>query len=129
MPTSRNSSIALARAALAFMPSWTMNTSPIWRPILKTGLSEVMGSWKIMEIRRPRMARISASPRVSRSLPSNRMRPSTIRPGGVAISRMMESEATDLPQPDSPTRQSVRPLSTENDTPLTARTIPFWVKK
>ena len=30
--------------------------SPIWRPMVYTGLSEVIGSWKIMAISLPRMA-------------------------------------------------------------------------
>jgi len=37
---------------------------------------------------------------------------------------MMESEVTDLPEPDSPTIPSVEPGSTENDSPLTAATMP-----
>ena len=104
-----------------------MKTSAIWRPTVNTGFREVIGSWKIIEILLPRMPRIPFSSRASRSRPSNRMLPLTIFPGGEAISRMMERDATDLPQPDSPTRQRVRPLSTEKETSLTARTTPFWV--
>ena len=33
----------------------------IWSPIRITGLSEVIGSWKIIEMRLPRISRISAS--------------------------------------------------------------------
>jgi len=57
------------------------------------------------------------------------MLPSTMRPGGEAISRRMESEVTVLPQPDSPTTASVSPGSTEKETPSTARTTPSRVKK
>ena len=45
--------------------------SVIWSPIRITGLSEVIGSWKIIEMRLPRIARISASSRPSRSVPSS----------------------------------------------------------
>jgi hypothetical protein len=34
---------------------------------------------------------------------------------------MIESDVTDLPQPDSPTMPSVRPASSENEIPSTAR--------
>src|SRR5262247_2108125 len=52
-----------------------------------------------------------------------------MRPGGEAIRRMMESEVTLLPQPDSPTTASVSPGATVKDTPSTARTTPSRVKK
>src|SRR6516164_6806866 len=57
------------------------------------------------------------------------MLPSTMRPGGEAIRRNMESEVTLLPQPDSPTTASVSPGATEKETPSTARTTPSRVKK
>src|SRR5262249_41365111 len=49
--------------------------------------------------------------------------------GGEATRRMMESDVTLLPHPDSPTTASVSPAATENDTPSTARTTPSRVKK
>ena len=65
------------------MPAWTRATSATWSPTVNTGLSAVIGSWKIMEIRLPRMSRISSSPRVTRSRPSNSIRlPGSILPGG-----------------------------------------------
>jgi len=72
-----------------------------------TGLSEVMGSWKIMEMRLPRIRRISASPTAARSLPSNRMRPAAMRPAGLGSRRRIESAVTLLPQPLSPTKPKV----------------------
>jgi hypothetical protein len=42
---------------------------------------------------------------------------------------MIERDSTDLPHPDSPTRPSVRPRSSEKDTPSTARTMPLGVRK
>ena len=37
---------------------WSRTTSSIWLPTVNTGFREVIGSWKIMEISRPRMRRI-----------------------------------------------------------------------
>src|ERR1700730_8019347 len=68
----------------------------------------------------PRTARISASGRSSRLRPSRRISPPAILPGGLGTSRMMESEVTDLPQPDSPTMPSVSPGASEKLTPSTA---------
>ena len=97
--------------------------------MVSTGLSEVIGSWKIMEIASPRILRISGSDSSSRSRPSKTTRPATVRPGGDAIRRRIESDVTLFPQPDSPTIASVSPRATENDTPSTARTTPSRVKK
>ena len=64
MPTSVSSSIARARAAASSMPRWMVSGSVICSPIFSTGLSEVIGSWKIMAMSRPRMRRISSSDEV-----------------------------------------------------------------
>ncbi len=45
-----------------------------------------------------------------------------------ASRRMIESEVTDLPEPDSPTIPSVEPGSTANESPLTAATVPSSVR-
>ncbi len=55
--------------------------SAIWRPTVITGLRLVIGSWKIIDIRLPRIARIAAGSSASSSSPSNRMLPETMRPG------------------------------------------------
>ena len=60
-------------------------------------------------------------------MPSNRIAPPRIRPGGLGTSRRIEAAVTLLPQPDSPTSPSVRPASIVNDTPSTARTSPASV--
>src|ERR1700752_292863 len=73
-----------------------------------------------MAMRLPRMARISASSTFSRSLPSNRTSPASIRPGGDGIKRMTESAVTLLPDPDSPTMATVSPARTSKDTWSTA---------
>src|SRR5262245_34500898 len=74
------------------------------------------------------MARISASLSFSNSRPSNKISPPTTRPCD-AISRMIESAVTDLPQPDSPTRLRVSPRSSVNETSSTERTSPRLVEK
>ena len=122
-PTKRSISMARCCAATWLMPRCSVKVSLIWRPMLSTGLSDVIGSWKIIDISLPRMARILRSGNWSRSWPKNRMRPATMRPGGDATKRNTESEVTLLPHPDSPTTASVSPGTTENDTPSTARTI------
>ena len=102
--------------------------SAIWSPQVKTGLSEVIGSWKIIEIWLPRTSRISSSESFSRSRPSSRISPSTILPGR-PMRRMIDSAVMLLPQPDSPTTPSVLPSSIAKLTPSTALTMPSWVKK
>ena len=104
------------------------STSTICAPIVWTGESELIGSWKIMPIRQPRMARI-ASPRggsfamsVPPSPPS-RMLPATMRPGA-STSCIRARAVTLLPDPLSPTRQSVRPLRRLKPTSRTAVKMP-----
>src|SRR5882757_1213050 len=50
--------------------------------------------------------------------------PPDIRPPPNSTRRIRESEVTDLPEPDSPTRQTVSPGSIENETPSTATIVP-----
>src|SRR5882762_7820201 len=129
MPTIERSSAARVRAAVGVMARCVSRPSVICRPIVSTGLSEVIGTWKIMAISRPRTRRIASSSSVRRSRPLKRMRPPTMRPAGAATSRMIESALTDLPHPDSPTRATVSPSATSQDTPSTARTTPPRVTK
>ena len=91
--------------------------------MVNTGLSDVIGSWKTMAMRAPRTRRIASASLSSRSSPSRRMRPATICPGG-GTSRMIDSDVTLLPQPDSPTSPSTSPRSMAKLTPSTARTVP-----
>ena len=77
--------------------------------MVSTGLSDVIGSWKIIATSLPRTPRIASSLSVSRSTPSSLTEPPTMRPGGSGTSRMSESAVTLLPQPDSPTIASVSP--------------------
>ena len=50
-------------------------------------------------------------------------------PGGEGTRRMMESDVTDLPHPDSPTTPNVSPRRTLKFTPSTAFTTPHLVTK
>ena len=62
-------------------------------------MSVIIGSWKIIAMRRPRIAaqRLLAAGRRSSS-PSSRIEPSTMRPGGSTRPRM-EKPVTILPEP------------------------------
>ena len=124
MPTIWSSSSARARERAASAPRWISTPSVSWRPTESTGFSEVMGSWKTMAISRPRTRRISSSESRRRSRPLNQTSPPTIRPAGAATRRMTESALTLLPQPDSPTRATVSPSRTSQETSSTARTTP-----
>jgi hypothetical protein len=126
--TRRSISIARASAAARVRPWCSTRVSRICRPIVSTGLSDVIGSWKIIEISLPRIVRISASESDRRSRSPKRIEPPTMRPGGQAISRRIDIAVTLLPQPDSPTTASVSPASTWIDTPSTARVMPSRVK-
>src|SRR5688572_16303629 len=110
------------------MPRWISRPSVSCRPIVSTGFSDVIGSWKIMPISRPRTLRISYSDRSRRLRPLNMIRPDTMRPAGSETSRMIDSAVTLLPQPDSPTSATVSPSCTSQLTPSTARTSPLDVE-
>ncbi len=96
-----------------------------------SGESAVIGSWKMIEMRRPRIRCIA--PRVRASLTRSVSTPdfgsrSTISPETTRAMRgripMMVCATTDLPEPDSPTSATVPPSGTRNDTPSTAFTMP-----
>ena len=53
-------------------------------PIVSVGFSEVIGSWKIIAISRPRMFSSSRSFRPTSSRPSNITEPPTTLPGRLA---------------------------------------------
>jgi hypothetical protein len=92
-------------------PRCRTRASAIWLPMVKTGLSEVIGSWKIMPMEPPRTERICLSLIFRTSVPSSRIRPS-IRDRPAGRSRMVDSAVTLLPEPDSPTMATVSPAST-----------------
>ena len=96
-------------------------------PIECTGFSEVIGSWKIIEISLPRTLRSSDVGSSSRLRPLKTASPvDTVFARG--FSPRMVRQVTLLPQPDSPTIASVLPFSTEKETPSTAPTMPSSVR-
>ncbi len=102
--------------------SCTRTPSAIWSPTVKRGLSEAIGSCRIMAMRLPRMCRISAGDLASRSSPSKRIAPLTIRAAGGSNRRMVRASVV-LPEPDSPTTPSVSPARSVSETSSTARTV------
>src|SRR5438067_8036986 len=125
MRTRRSISIACCFASGLLTFRWRRSASAICSPTGNAGLSEVIGSWKIIESLSPRRLRIRLAGSVSRSTPSKSASPPSMRPGGCGTRRMMESAVTLLPQPDSPTMPSVRPRARLKSTPSTARTTPL----
>jgi hypothetical protein len=95
----------------------------------QTGLSELIGSWKIMAMSRPRTSRIAGSLNAIRSSPPSNGRERGSMPSGGVSRRRMARAVTLLPQPDSPTRQSVRPCATANETLSTTVTSPNAVAR
>ena len=75
MPTWVNNSSVRARAIAPRMPLCSSNISPICASIVCSGLSEVIGSWKMIEMSLPRISRISFSAACNRSRPRKRMLP------------------------------------------------------
>ena len=124
IPTWRSISMAWARAAAPSSPACRRSDSPIWSPTVNTGLSEVMGSWKIIEMRLPRTARMRSSLACSRSSPWNSTWPALMRPGGDGIRRKSASAVMLLPQPDSPTTHRVSPACSAKSTPPSTRAVP-----
>ena len=129
MPTRSSISIARVRACPRVIFSWSTRASMICSPHVYTGFNAVIGSWKIIEISLPRIARICSLVSGTRSRPLNRIRPPTILPGGCGMSFSMERAVTLLPLPDSPTTASVSPGFTSYDTPSTALMTAVSVKK
>ncbi len=132
MRTCRSNSSARASAALWFIPMCSRSPSVSCRPTVKTGFSAVIGSWKIMPISLPRIVRIrswSAVARFSTPSPSRSKssRPPAIVPPPYSIRRISDREETDLPDPLSPTTQTVSPGPMSKDTSSTPTTVPSLV--
>ena len=115
-----------------------MIASAIWRPIRATGLSEVIGSWKIIEMSLPRIWRSACGVSRTRSMQApvrrrKRIAPETISPPVMSVSRSNAIAETDLPEPLSPTSATVSPRAMCQETPSTALTGPFspgkWTRR
>jgi hypothetical protein len=96
------------------------STSSICRPQHITGLSAVIGSWKIIAIRAPRRVRSRAAPARSRSSPSSEIRPADATSSPLGRRPMTACAVTDLPEPDSPTTHRISPRPTSRLTSSTA---------
>ncbi len=102
MPTRRSASTARSRASRLLTLRCARIASAIWSPTRYIGCIEVIGSWKIIPMRSPRMCRSSSLVASSRFRPSNRTSPDTcadlrlMRP--ITVRNVML-----LPDPDSPT--------------------------
>ena len=109
-------------------PKCVWSASRICLPIVRTGFSDVIGSWKMIAISRPRTDRSSRSLIWSRSRPSKCAVPLGDATGARAGSRAAPATVTLLPQPDSPTMPSVSPGAMSNEMPLTAWIVPRRVQ-
>ena len=74
MPTWSSSSMARARRAARPMLVWSCSTSVSWKPTVKQGLRLDIGSWKIIDISAPMIARRWRGVSASRSWPAKRKR-------------------------------------------------------
>ncbi len=126
-------SMTKARPSAGPMLRCKCSASPIWSPMVCSGDSEVIGSWKMIEMEPPRIPRICGPSRSSLAMStmppvdwlvrqaavSSRISPPTIL---AALGRMpmIAWAQTDFPEPDSPTRATVLPAGTRNETPRTA---------
>ena len=109
-PTSSSSAIVRLVASLSRIPELCVTiASEIWWPIVKTGFSDVIGSWKIIAISPPRISRRSLVGSVRRSRSPYIASPLTILPGGCGISPSIVITETLFPEPDSPTMPRVSP--------------------
>ena len=91
----------------SLMPLCSTSTSVIWREIRRYGLSEVIGSWKIIASRTPRIRFSSRAGRFRSSWPRKRALP--VQRPFLASRPMIERKAWVLPEPDSPTTPTLSP--------------------
>ena len=119
---------ALAGLARARSSDAAGRPRAIWLPIVKTGLSEVIGSWKIIAIlRAANRAHLGLGQLRQVACPRRESRRRQFAPLS-GSRRMIDSTEAVLPEPDSPTIPISLPGSTEKLTPSTARTSPSSVK-
>ena len=87
---------------------WVFSTSSICSPQVMTGLSAVIGSWKIIDMRVQRSSRSRVSSAARMFSPCSRISPE-LGFSALASRPMTVKAITDLPEPDSPTRQTISP--------------------
>src|ERR1700739_4268323 len=129
MPTCVNSSSVLARTIDAPTLLWRCRISPILDSIVCSGLSDVIGSWKMIEMSLPRISLMLFSDRVSSARPWKWILPEGCDAVGYGNNFRIESALTDLPEPDSPTRATHSPRLISNEMRSTASAMPLgWWK-
>ena len=121
MPVFASNSIAACAHSAPVKPFFSIKISAICWPMVMSGLSAVMGSWKTMAMSPPRTPRISRSESCSRSRPANRAWPST---AASPSRRSRLSAVIVLPEPDSPTSASFSPRAISKPTPRTTDLAP-----
>ena len=114
--TSRSFSTRLRTSAEGSFSCVTSGSAMIASTRMR-GFNDAKGSWNTAWTPR-RYPRTPAASSPFSSRPSKR-----ITPDVGSSSFKMSLAVVVLPQPDSPTRPRLRPRSTENDTPSTARTV------
>ena len=120
MPTSWSSASARTIASRRPMPRCFVSGSHTCWPTVKTGLSELIGSWNTQAISRPRRPCRSSSEAASMSRPWNVTEPVRSALSGSRL--RIDIAVTLLPEPDSPTSATVVFSGTSKLTPLTAST-------
>ena len=98
-----------------------LSTRRNWLPMVKDGLKELIGSWKIIAISPPRMRRLSSGLSDRRSRPSSTISSATTSVGGRSMPRIAFS-AVLLPDPLSPTKPTISPGLTVSENSFTAGT-------
>ena len=120
MRATSSNSTALRVASARGTFSWARIASSSWLPTVKSGLSEVIGSWKTIDRSTPRISRAVEGERwvMSTTRPSrlrSRIVPESVRTW--CSSPMTRRMVTVLPDPDSPTIANVSPRRTPKETP------------
>ena len=113
------------RCAPCALPTpWTSSGSPTMSSSVMRGLSDENGSWKIICIcRRSGCSRLLRQRSRRRSPPHRRVQAASAR-RSASIARRMQRDVVVLPQPLSPTSDSVSPWLRKNVTSSTAFTWP-----
>ena len=111
------------RASFARRPRWSRTASAICSPTVKTGLSEVIGSWKIIEISLPRILSISRSSRLSEvaALEDDPALARRSRPGSSTQAHDRQRRHRLAASPTRRRRRACGPSSSAKSTPSTAR--------
>ena len=117
IPTSVSSSITRERWACPRKVVCNCKTSAICAPTRISGLSAVIGSWKIMPIRPPRTDNICFSGKSRMFCSSNSTLP--VKCILCGNKRMIDNAVNDLPEPDSPTNAKISPFAIEKETSST----------